>query len=89
MKIPTFKSVKDEAAFWDSHDIGDYIEHMRPVKVVYTPKKEKKQTMTLRISPSVKKEVEGLARRHDISPSTLIRTWIVDGIRKTHTSEGK
>jgi len=28
-KIPKFKNYKEEAKFWDTHDISDYIDEMK------------------------------------------------------------
>jgi hypothetical protein len=32
-KIPSFTSAEEEAAFWDTHDITDFIEGTSPVSV--------------------------------------------------------
>ena len=37
--------------------------------------------MTVRIAPSLKEEVEKVARSYDISTSSLVRMWIVDKLR--------
>lgn len=31
--IPQFKSTQEEAEFWDTHDVTNYLDEMRPVKV--------------------------------------------------------
>lgn len=80
-KIPKFKNREEEAEFWDTHDITDYLDEMRPVKVLYVPSLEKKQTLSLRFAPSLKKQVEKVARSYDISTSSLIRMWVVEKLR--------
>ena len=79
--VPKFDSVKEEAAFWDSHSVSDYWKE-EDTTLVYVPESEKKETMTLRIAPSLKKDVEGVARKYDISTSSLIRMWVVDKLRE-------
>lgn len=32
-RIPAFASLAEEAAFWDSHDITDFLDESRPVEV--------------------------------------------------------
>ena len=81
--IPIFATVEEEAEFWDTHSIADYWEEMTPIKVVYAPEKEKKEVMPIRISPSVKKLIVRTAKNYDISPSSLMRMWIVDKLRQT------
>jgi YgiT-type zinc finger domain-containing protein len=35
--IPTFKSIEEEAAFWDTHDIADYLDEMEVIGGEYRP----------------------------------------------------
>lgn len=81
-KIPEFRSIKEEAAFWDTHEITDYLDELEIVEGAYEPKEgETKTVMTIRVAPSLKEEVEKVARRYDISTSSLVRMWIVDKLR--------
>ena len=81
-KIPEFRTIKEEAAFWDTHDVTDYIEEMEVVSGAYLPQAgERKTVMTIRIAPSLKERVEQVARSYDISTSSLVRMWIVDKLR--------
>lgn len=80
--IPSFNSIKEEAAFWDTHDITDYLDEMELVAGTYLPQADEKKTvMTIRIAPSLKEQVEKLARSYDVSASSLVRMWIVDRLR--------
>ena len=81
-KIPKFNSIAEEAHFWDTHDTTDYMDEMEivDVKVNFIPETEKKETISLRMAPSLKKEVDKIARNYDISTSSLIRMWVVDKV---------
>jgi predicted DNA binding CopG/RHH family protein len=81
-KLPKFNSVKEEAEFWDTHDITDYLVSEEPLNLVYSPITEKKETMTLRMAPSLKHEIENVAKEYDIGTSSLIRMWVVDKLRE-------
>ena len=84
-KMPEFASVKEEAEFWDSHDITDYLGELAIVKGVYQPREgETKTIMTVRIAPSLKEQLEKVAQSYDISTSSLVRMWIVDKLRSLH-----
>lgn len=37
-RIPDFATREEEAAFWDSHDIADYEDELKPVKVRFGKK---------------------------------------------------
>ena len=81
-KIPEFKTIKEEAAFWDTHDVTDYLEEMDIVSGAYLPQAgERKTVTTIRITPSLKDRLEQVARSYDISTSSLVRMWIVDKLR--------
>ncbi|MCA9933335.1 MAG: hypothetical protein KC415_05395 [Anaerolineales bacterium] len=80
--IPVFASIKEEAEFWDTHDITDYLGELEIAEGVYTPKPgEKKAVMTIRIASSLKEQVDMVAQSYDISSSSLLRMWIVDKLR--------
>ncbi len=81
-KLPNYKSVMDAAKFWDTHDAGDFMDELKIVKGSYIPPEETKTTMTIRLAPSLKKKIEGIAKRRDISTSSLVRMWMVDHLQR-------
>lgn len=38
-KIPKFNNVKEEAEFWDTHSVADYMSEFKRVDMVYKPHK--------------------------------------------------
>jgi hypothetical protein len=42
-KLPKFKSIREEARFWDTHDVTDYLSELKPVELVFDPSAEKKR----------------------------------------------
>ena len=83
-KIPKFKSIKEEAKFWDNHDVTDYLSELKPVKLKF--EKEKQEVLTVRIQASIKDKMEGLAKKHGINLSTLARIWLIDKLRQSKGS---
>ena len=79
-KTPKFKSISEEALFWDTHDITDYLKAEKPLSMAYAPKVEKKETISLRMAPSLKRRVGKIAKGYDISPSSLVRMWVVEKV---------
>jgi hypothetical protein len=80
-KIPTFKNIKEEALFWDTNDIGDFMGELHVVTGAYVGSDEKKTTMTIRLTPSLKKKLDHVASAYDISTSSLVRMWMVDKLQ--------
>lgn len=80
-KIPKFKSIKEEAKFWDTHDITDYLSEMKRVEVVFKPAIKKKETLTIRVQSNLKKKLQNIAADYGLSTSTLTRMWLMDKLQ--------
>lgn len=80
-KIPKFKNYKEEAKFWDTHDVTDYINEMDFVDVEFVPRQRKEASVTIRVEPELKKRLEQVALRNRVSLSTIARLWLIDRLR--------
>lgn len=81
-KIPKFKTYAEEAEFWDTHDVTDYLDEMKFVDVEFLPRQKKEETVTIRIEPKLKSRLERLARSYGINLSSLARMWIIEKLRQ-------
>ena len=86
-KIPKFKSYKEEAKFWDTHDITDYLEELEPVKLEVNLQEPKQEILTLKIQPNLKTRLEKIARSYGINLSTLARIWLIDKLKESKNSK--
>lgn len=78
-RIPEFKSREEEAEWWDTHDITDYLDELKPVKVRFS--KNLSEGLTVRLD---KQTLEGLrkeAHQKGVGPATLARMWIIEHLR--------
>jgi predicted DNA binding CopG/RHH family protein len=75
-RIPSFKNIEEEAAFWNTHDITDFWEESRPAHVVIERDSRQERRLTLRLDEADEREIEVRARSLGIGSSTLIRMWI-------------
>ncbi|PIZ43565.1 hypothetical protein COY34_00645 [candidate division WWE3 bacterium CG_4_10_14_0_2_um_filter_42_8] len=80
-RIPKFKTIAEEAEFWDTHSLVDYLGELEPVKPTFTRVKEKRALMSFRISRALKQEIEKAAKSYDVSPSSLVRLWMIEGLK--------
>ena len=81
MKVPKFKNLKEERAFWDSHDSTDYLDDFEVAKdVVFV--RPKKQAISLRLDPNTLKKLRELADEEGLPPTTYARMLIIKGIRE-------
>jgi len=81
-KIPKFKDLKEEAKFWDTHDITDYLGEMKTVDIEFLPRQKKEETITIRLEPKVKDKLEKLSVGYGVNLSTLARMWIIEKLRQ-------
>lgn len=80
MKVPKFKTKKEEREFWDTHDSTDYLDDFEPSKdVVFV--RPKKEVISLRLEPKVIKKLRELADKEGLPPTTYARMLIIKGIR--------
>lgn len=80
MKTPKFKNLKEERAFWDTHDSTDYHDDFEVTKhVIFV--RPKKEVMSLRLEPKIIKKLKERADREGLPPTTYARMLIIKGIR--------
>ena len=83
MKVPKFKSLKEEREFWDSHDSTDYDDDFKTTKhVVFV--RPKKEVISLRLEPKFIRRLRELADKEGLPPTTYARMLIVKSIQ-AHT----
>ncbi len=87
-KIPDFKTAEEEAEFWETHSVSDYWDEFRPVKEKLDPKLKAKiksranlKRVTLRLSQEQIAAAKRIATEKGIPYQTLMRMWIVEGIK--------
>jgi len=80
--IPKFKSIQEEAGFWDTHDVTDYFHEMKDVKVEFDLKGGKEETVTIRLQPKLKARLKSIAEGYGLQLSTLARMWLIERLRK-------
>jgi len=74
--IPPFKTLDEEADFWDTHDTS--LLGKVPLMKLPLIESEKEQVMTVRLQQSIKERLSRFARAKGINPSTLARMWIIE-----------
>jgi predicted DNA binding CopG/RHH family protein len=83
MKVPKFKSLKEERKFWDTHDSTAYHDDFKIIKnVVFV--RPKKEVISLRLEPKFIRRLRELADKEGLPPTTYARMLIVKSIQ-AHT----
>lgn len=77
--IPPFKTLEEEANFWDSHSAVDQINEGT---LVGFHQANKTQTLTIRIQQKDLQSLRELAFKKGIGPTTLARMWLIEKLRQ-------
>lgn len=79
-RIPSFHSLEEEAAFWDTHDVTEFTEELAPTEVSVAPGLADR--LTVRLDSSDRAALERRAKRIGVGPSTLARIWLKERLRQ-------
>jgi CopG antitoxin of type II toxin-antitoxin system len=80
-RIPTFKTIEEEAAFWDTHSSEEFANELTPVENVKFVKARSKKALTVRFDEDMFEKLTQEAREKGIGPSTLARMVILEHLR--------
>ncbi|MCI0696028.1 BrnA antitoxin family protein [candidate division KSB1 bacterium] len=88
--IPNFKSLEEEARFWDTHDTTEYawedldepIEIGGPLKASVEKRRAERLAALLKLEPKHLRATQRIARRKGVTSDALIKIWINEGLRR-------
>ena len=81
--IKPFKSLDEEAEFWDTHDTSKLFKNPKtPLSKLLLIKPEKDVVMTIRVQKTVKDKIEEVAQSKGINSTTLSRMWLIERLTK-------
>ena len=76
--IPEFKTIEEEAEWFDTHDLAEYWDGLEPVEIDFQLKKPKEENIVIRLQKPIKDVLEQVARRKGLNISSLTRMWIME-----------
>ncbi len=80
MKVPKFKSLKEEREFWNTHESTDYHDDFKITQnVVFV--RPKKEVISLRMEPKFIRRLRELADKEGLPPTTYARMLIIKSIQ--------
>lgn len=79
-RVPAFNNVEEEAAFWDTHDVTDYLDESRPAEI--SVGRELAERLTLRLEQADRAALVQRAKQLGMGPSSLARLWIEERLRQ-------
>src|SRR4051812_48471015 len=83
-RIPEFSSIQEEAEWWDTHDITDYLDELTPVKMRVA--KKLSETITIHVDTPTFSELERIAREQGINVQALAFLWVYERLQQQQQS---
>ncbi len=78
--IPEFNSREEAAKFFDTHDMADYQQEFKTVKVNFA--KNLSEGITIRFDKSTLEKLREIAHGKGMGPTTLARMWVMEQLRQ-------
>lgn len=78
--IKPFKTLEEEADFWDTHSV---VEEINEGTLVGFHQARKTGSITLRIDPKSLQKLRGEAFKKGVGPTTLIRMWVMEKLQSS------
>lgn len=81
-QIPSFKSVKEEHAFWSQNDSSEYIDWDNAEKGVFPELKPSLKSISIRLPESMITQLKILANKQDVPYQSLVKTYLARQINQ-------
>lgn len=80
--IPKFKSEKEEAEFWATHDTTLYFDTNKPLYIEFPNLKPTTKTITLRLPVMLLASIRKLANKRDVPYQSLMKVFLEEKVRE-------
>ena len=86
-RIPEFKTIEEEAEFWDTHDTTDYEDEFKPVKGRFADKLFDR--VTIPVDTDTLAQLDALASEEELNATALARRWVLERLEQEIRARGK
>jgi predicted DNA binding CopG/RHH family protein len=80
--IPEFKSLDEEADFWNTHDSTEYVDWSKARKTVFPNLRPSTESISLRLPSPLLARIKGLANEKDIPYQSLMKVFLSERVEK-------
>ena len=85
-RIPDFKNRQEMAEWFDTHDLAEYQDEFKTVKVRFA--KHLSAGLHIRLDPETLNQLREEAHQKGVGPTTLARMWIREHLQGVRTHKG-
>ena len=80
--IPKFRSEDEEREFWATHDLTEYFDFSRAVRVSLPNLQPSTRTISLRLPESLLADLKVLANRLDVPYQSLMKVYLAESVMR-------
>lgn len=81
-KMPKFKSEKEEAGFWATHDSTEYVDYSKAERVMFPNLKPSTRTISIRLPESLFEHLKALANKKDVPYQSLLKMLLAEKVEE-------
>ena len=81
-KVPKFRTLEEEAEFWDTHSLADFWDQWKPVEGPLIDERPPKKLVSMRFDGALIDAAKRIARTKGIGYQTLLRMWAYEGLAR-------
>ena len=85
-RIPEFRSIEEEAEFWETHDLTEFEDEWEEVTDVEFARAYVPNSIVVQFDAPTVVALRELALARQIGISTLVRQWVADRLRAEETA---
>jgi predicted DNA binding CopG/RHH family protein len=78
--IPVFASEREEREFWETHDVGPFVDWAHARVGVFPNLKPSTETISLRLPTALLSELKALANKRDVPYQSLLKVFLADRV---------
>ncbi len=82
--IPTFRTERDERAFWETHDTADYVDWSEARVGRFPNLKPSTTTISLRLPTPLLADLKTLANKRDVPYQSLLKVYLAERVTAEH-----
>lgn len=83
--IPTFRTEREERAFWEAHDTTDYVDWRKAVVGRFPNLKPSTTTISLRLPAPLLADLKALANKRDVPYQSLLKVYLAERVSAEHS----
>jgi len=88
-KIPRFKNLEEERAFWASHDSTEYVDYSKAELGFFPELKPSRKTISIRLPEPLIEAVKVLANKRDVPYQSMMKVLLAEKVREELKLEGE